>query len=459
MVLDLIELLPEAVVEPVVNNIYASYVLFSVLLITTGYFFPWLLIKIWNCKPLPHGPLRKRIEDFCQQTEFKYSDILLWNLFDGKLITAGILGFAKRFRYLLISPTMMEILNEDELESVVAHEMGHVKSGHVLFYLFFVLGYVIFAYAFINIIYFAMLSQDIFINLFLHSDGSISLGFYIIPGLVIISFLLIYFRYVFGFFSRNFERQSDLYAIKITGDGSGIINSLDKIAAVGSHSRTAPNWHHYSIQQRIDYVRKCDVNRDLIDRHDKKVFRMIAGYFLALIMIGGLFLNFNSTILEQSEINIILKVVERKVEADPQNPALHFILANLYYEKKLYLKAEKEYLITLAIKPLESEAINNLAWLYATSEDKSIQNPQEALRLSLKAAKLDPQPHVLDTLAESYFINGYYEDSVYIIKHAIAQNPENINYYKKQLEKFEQYLEKDRKRQKAIQQGEQFLSI
>jgi len=454
IVLDAIGFLPYSLVEPVKNNTYLSYFLFSVLLFAAGCCFPWLLVKIWNCKPLPHGSLRKSLEDFCKQAGFNYSDILLWNLFDGKIITAGVLGFVKKFRYLLISPSLLEILSGDELESVVAHEIGHVKNRHIVFYMFFILGYVIFAYAFFNIVYLGMLSQDIFLNFFLKHDGSIKTSFYIVPIIVLITFLLIYFRFLFGVFSRNFERQSDLHAIKIQGNGEAITSSLEKIASVGSHSRTASNWHHFSIQERINFLKECGLNHDLIQKHDRKVARIIALYFIALIVISGILYGINSFRLNQSELNLVQKVLERRLETEPENPSLHFILANVYYEKELFLKAENEYLITLAIKPYEPEALNNLAWLYATSEDENIKKPKEALKLSLLAARIDPQPHILDTLAESYFINGYYKEAVDTIRLAIAKKPENISYYKRQLEKFKDSLQRNEDREKKLQSGE-----
>ena len=35
---------------------------------------------------------------------------------------------------LVISSSMLEIMNERELEAVVAHELGHVKSGHLVYH-------------------------------------------------------------------------------------------------------------------------------------------------------------------------------------------------------------------------------------------------------------------------------------------------------------------------------------
>ncbi len=126
---------------------------------------------MWGCKSIDHGFVRSRLTQFCKKAHFSYADILEWNLFDGKLITAGVLGFVPRFRYLLISPALLDLLDEQELEAVVAHEIGHVKRHHMLFYLLFVLGYSFFAYIFFSIIFYFLLSQDFIFNLAITAEG------------------------------------------------------------------------------------------------------------------------------------------------------------------------------------------------------------------------------------------------------------------------------------------------
>jgi len=459
LIMDMFRLLPETVSAHVLQNTVSGYILFGCMMIALACFFPWILVRVWKCTSMPPGGVRLGIERFCRDADFRCGDIFLWDLFDGKLITAGVLGFARKFRYLLISPALIDILDRDELEAVVAHEIGHVKCRHMIFYLVFAAGYMIFAYAFFNSVYFGLLSQDVFFDIFITAEGMLRPQFYIIPGLVFLGFLLVYFRFLFGVFSRNFERQSDAYAVKIKGTAGAIIRSLEKIALVGSHSKTAPNWHHYSIQERIDFLKKCDEDRNAIRRHDKKVVRMIAGYLVVLIaLVAGVY-GLNRSVLGRSELQLIQKVVERKLELDTENPALHFILGNIYYEKRLYFKAEQEYIRTLALQPNEPEVLNNLAWLYATAEDETARNPGKALELSLVAARIDSSPHILDTLAESYFVNGYYLEAVETIKKAIRKKPENMIYYKEQMQKFMKSLRMQNRQKEYDRPGSGFISL
>ncbi|MCJ7833589.1 MAG: M48 family metalloprotease [Deltaproteobacteria bacterium] len=61
------------------------------------------------------------------------------------MLTAGVMGLVKRFRYLLITPALLDLLEPEELMGVVAHEIGHIRKRHLLFYLGFFAGYVLLA--------------------------------------------------------------------------------------------------------------------------------------------------------------------------------------------------------------------------------------------------------------------------------------------------------------------------
>ena len=81
--------------------------------------------------------------------------------------------------------------------------------------------------------------------------------------------------------------------------------------------------------------------------------------------------------------------------------------------------------------------LNNLAWLYATAEDEILRNPDKALSLAQRAAALDSSPHVLDTLAEAYYVNGAYAKAVEAAQRALDKAAQNRAYFKEQLRKYE----------------------
>ena len=52
------------------------------------------------------------------------------------------------------------------------------------------------------------------------------------------------------------------------------------------------------------------------------------------------------------------------------------------------------------------------------------------------ALRLEKQPHVWDTLAESYYVNGMYQEAVEAGRQALAMAGKKRTYYEDQLNKF-----------------------
>lgn len=85
------------------------------------------------------------------------------------------------------------------------------------------------------------------------------------------------------------------------------------------------------------------------------------------------------------------------------------------------------------------DALNSLAWAYATDSDPVVRNPVAALDLARRAVDIEkdhPVPAYLDTLAEALYANGQYEDALNTELQAIALVPEKKGYYEMQLNKY-----------------------
>lgn len=424
----------------------SGVLLFSALLALLAAYLPYVVVRLWDCRPLPPGPLRARLESFCRNARFSYADILLWNLFSGRLITAGVIGFVKNVRYILISPALIQILDDAELEAVVAHEIGHVKYRHMLYYILIIAGYAVVSYELFDIMTYRLLSLDVLVTMIAagaaYANSTVSIALTAMP---VVCFIL-YFRFCFGYFSRNFERQADAYALQLTGSSSGIIQSLEKIARSGSQERNERNWHHFGIAERVQFLERCEREPALARGHNAKVARMIALFAALFISAGALLYSTADNVLLRDKMAFVQKVLEKQVEYHPADPQYRFSLGNVYYEQGSLQKAEACYRESLALNPNDPETLNNLAWLYATTKDAELKKPREALELSLQAARLSPQPHILDTLGESYFVNGRYEEAMNALELALAAKPDNRPYYEKQFNKFKKYMEQEEQR-------------
>ena len=72
------------------------------------------------------------------------------------MLTAGVMGLVKKFRYILVTDALLNNLSSDEIDSVIAHEIGHVKKYHLQFYLIFFLGFLFLFYSLQDILIFSV---------------------------------------------------------------------------------------------------------------------------------------------------------------------------------------------------------------------------------------------------------------------------------------------------------------
>ena len=94
--------------------------------------YPKLIMPLFNkLTPLPEGDVRTRLLALADRTGFQAQTI---DVMDGSKRSghsnAFFTGFG-RFRRIVLFDTLMAQLGQDELEAVLAHEIGHYKRGHI----------------------------------------------------------------------------------------------------------------------------------------------------------------------------------------------------------------------------------------------------------------------------------------------------------------------------------------
>ena len=284
---DLLALLRIPGLQQFLASPWGDLALFAVFVFFLLFFFPPLVRWLWKCTPLPAGPLRARMEHFCREQGFA-AGIFLWPLFEGQVLTAGIMGIVPRLRYLLVTPALLHALTWDELRAVLAHEIGHVRKHHLLLYVFLFLGFSLFAGAVTEALPSFILGSDWFYQMVTLLQVSPEPALAVLLALPVLLLMLFYFRYLFGYFIRNFERQADLHVFAALGDGSALISSFEKIAFLGGNIRSEKSWHHFGLGERIDFLHACEQDRGAIRRHDRKVRRSLLAYALAVgCIVGG----------------------------------------------------------------------------------------------------------------------------------------------------------------------------
>jgi Zn-dependent protease with chaperone function len=398
---------------------------------------PAMIQKFWRCKPLESGEHRTRIERLCRTAGLAYADILYWPIFGGKMITAGVMGLIKKFRYILVTPSLLRLLEPEEIDAVIAHEIGHVKKKHLVFYLMFFVGYMLLSYVTFDLILFGIISAEP-VYWFINKTGfDQTTIFSALFSLVIITVFFIYFRFIFGFFMRNFERQADTYVFSLFDSAKPLISTLQKIVTTSGQSADRPNWHHFSIRERIDYLKKCEYDGEWIRKHNRKVKKSIGIFLAGMLLIGVIGYQLNLGVIgDKLNQNFLEKVIARELQKSPDNPNLYRLLGDLYYNRKDYEGVQYAYEKAIELRLHDPHVLNNLAWLYATCEIQSLRNPARALNLAKLAVQIEPSSYIFDTLAESYFVNEMYPEAIEASQRALKLAKENRTYYRGQLEKF-----------------------
>jgi Zn-dependent protease with chaperone function len=411
-----------------------------VFLLLLGIFLPVLVKAMWGCQPMPAGPLRDRLEALSERLGLKVGEILYWPLLQGKVLTAGIVGLLPRFRYLLITPALVEALSPAEIDGVVAHEAGHVRHRHLWFYLLFFLGYVALVPIFLRGAEAALTWWQVADPELVHrphanqyAAAATTLG--------LIGVLFFYFRYVFGAVSRAFERQADAYALTSLGEPLPLISALERISVYSGDIRDLPSWHHGSIAERVDFLANAARDPSVLARHRRRVRWMQGLFAVAVACLISVSAALYSKPVDR-QVNLVLAehALRHRLVDRPEDAAAWLALAQLYQEGGDERRAEEAYLEVIRIAPRRPEALNNLAWLYATTRDEALRRPERALALAELAAQLDPSPHILDTLAEARYQVRDYRGALSAIELALSLDPPNRGYYLTQRQKFQEGL-------------------
>jgi len=435
-VFDLLTLLPVKGLDKLLDSPWGDLLLFGLFLLFLIVIFPPLVLRLWDCRPLPAGEIRNRIEAFCRRQNFSVG-IYLWPLFGGRMLTAAIMGFLPGFRYLLITPGLLSALSPEEIEAVVAHEIGHIKGRHLPLYLLLFLGFSLLSGFVAEPIYFLILDSGLpyrLIKLLRVNPETIAA---ILNGLPMLLMMLIYFRFIFGYFIRNFERQADLHVFRTTGDPEALISAFETIAALSGNIRDRKNWHHFGIGERIDFLRKCVRNPALIVRQDRKIIISMILYFLVVGgAIGATRLMPASAPDRSHGAEYLEAVLHDRIRTDPHNALWYRLLGDLMQDRKMEEKALAAYEQALERADDDADIMNNLAWMLLTAHKQELRDPRRALDLAEKAAAKKRRGYILDTLATALWANGMSNEAIDMEERAIELDPENGEMYRSQIEKF-----------------------
>lgn len=267
--------------NPFVENTIAILLIIAFMALAI-IFLPPVIIYIWQCKRLHDHRLTTRLEALCERSRFKHAGFRIWSVMEG-VFTAAIIGVIGKFRYVMFTQKLVDGLSPNSIEAILAHEIGHSHHKHLLLYPLILFGMVVSATLFASLFSYPLAQyfeqQDALDPSLVWKFLSSMTSF--IPFIIVMA---LYFRFIFGYFSRLFERQADLHVFEVGVPPENLIQSLDELGTASGNIHLMPNWHHYSIQERINYIRDVQKDHSLLTKHYRKVRISLIIYFAALAL-------------------------------------------------------------------------------------------------------------------------------------------------------------------------------
>jgi Zn-dependent protease with chaperone function len=224
-----------------------AFVAFFILLANLA---PVLLFPIFfKFKPVEDPNLTQRLLELSRRAGTRVRGVFEWKLSEKtKKANAALVGLGNT-RRIILSDTLLEKFGADEVEAVLAHELGHhvhhhVFRGMVVQTLTTFLGFYLAnacllgwgpALGFKGVADFANLPLLILVGT--------GLSVALLPGV--------------NGHSRWLERQADAYALAAIPNRSAFITSMEKLAEINLSERRPPGWiefifhSHPSIEKRI----------------------------------------------------------------------------------------------------------------------------------------------------------------------------------------------------------------
>ena len=228
-----------------------AWAMFMVLFIVMAQIAPLILFPIfYKFEPLENEDLKQRLVRLSDRAGTRIRGIYKWHLSEkSKKANAALTGLGAT-RRIILADTLLDHYSAEEIEAVLAHELGHHVHKHILKSIFVQAGITLFGFWAANYVLHLSVEQwRMFDTL---SDFSN------LPLLVLVSTVLsLLLMPAMNAYSRFNERQADRYAFESIRSVQPFISSMNKLAAQNLAERTPSRWvewlfhSHPAISRRV----------------------------------------------------------------------------------------------------------------------------------------------------------------------------------------------------------------
>lgn len=220
---------------------------------------PSVIIPIfYKYVPVQNDELRRRIKDLFRSCRVALNDVYAIDLSSKtKKANAFLCGLGKN-RRVVLSDTLIDNFNIDEIEVVVAHELGHYKHHDILKLL--LLSAVTIFGALYLIHHFLLYAVSRF-----GLTGVGDIAFFPVVALALMLFTLVTTPLT-NAYSRRIEREADQFSIETTRRPKDFISLMDKLRKMNL-SELEPGrfiemffYDHPPVQKRIRFAEQFKIN-------------------------------------------------------------------------------------------------------------------------------------------------------------------------------------------------------
>jgi len=234
--------------------VWGFFLIFSLFMM---YISPYVIEPLFNkFSPIEEEGLEDKIKYLMQKVNIKVSRVFKMDASKRSRHTNAYFTGIGRVKRIILYDTLVERMDHDEILSILAHETGHWKKKHVL-KMIFVLEFISLIGIYIS---FRILQTDLLTELFQIKQATffakvVILGF--IGSIVSFPFIPIS-----NYISRRFEKESDRFACKLTGNPESMTTALiklskDNLSNLHPHPLYAAIYYsHPPVVQRIKDIKE-----------------------------------------------------------------------------------------------------------------------------------------------------------------------------------------------------------
>ena len=212
-----------------------------------------ILPLFYKVTPLENEELKERISLLANDAGIKVENVYSFDMSKNtKKANAAFTGLGKSKR-IILGDTLLENFSVDEIETVIAHELGHYRKKHILKNI--VIGTLS---SFITLFLIALL-YDNSLSYFGFGDRTIIAA---IPLLSLWAMIIGLIQSPFtNILSRKFEYEADNYSVTVTNKPEIFVNALEKLNKQNlgdENPHPFVEWYFYShpsINKRIKKIR------------------------------------------------------------------------------------------------------------------------------------------------------------------------------------------------------------